>query len=615
MGSSTTPVSPRRRVRAVAAIGAFALVAAGALTAGTAAQAAVSHTVTFDYAPGAQSWVVPAGVTSLAMTVTGGSGGAGGGTNGGAGGAGSVVTGTLAVSAGQTLAITVGDAGTSAYRLETGDSGYDSAQAGAPGVGGLGWTDGGEGGHGSLLSRSGGGGGGSTAVVVDGGTADAIVAAAGAGGGGRGVVGFCFGGDGGAAGQAGHAPRDDSALPGDPEFHLHCLAEGAGGVLNDSDDGDGTNGGSVFFLGGGGGGGGASVFGDGLSGGEGGHAGALFAFDDSDPATPDGATGIQNSIVGLGGGGGGGAGGGTAVGALTDATQSLSAGGAGSVVISYAVSYATSTSVAVTPASPVYGAELTATVTVANLTSSAVPAGTVTVMVDGATVGAALPLVDGVAVLPIAGGVLGGGAHAVTASYLPADASEFQPSDGGTSTTIARAPTTTNLVATPTSVATGGGVSLLATVYGNLAGDIPVAVSGQATALAAVVPAAPTGTVAFYAGSTLLGTTALAQNGTATLSITPTVTETVRAVYSADVNYSASTSADVTVTVAAAPPTPTPTPTPVPVVPAGLANTGLDAAAPLPWALGLLALGLLAATAAVLIRRRRTPATPPTPKD
>ncbi|MBK9486927.1 MAG: hypothetical protein IPO01_17615 [Chitinophagaceae bacterium] len=75
-------------------------------------------TTTFNFTGGAQTFTVPAGVTSINFTALGAEGGAGAnGTNnggtvaGGAGGKGSRATGTLAVTPGQVLNIFVGGAG------------------------------------------------------------------------------------------------------------------------------------------------------------------------------------------------------------------------------------------------------------------------------------------------------------------------------------------------------------------------------------------------------------------------------------------------------------------------------------------------------------------------
>ncbi|MFB2597529.1 Ig-like domain-containing protein [Herbiconiux sp. P17] len=565
--------------RSVAGGGVFALVAGGLFFgagAGAANAALPQAPVEFTVPGSVDSWTVPAGVTSVQLTLNGASGGRGGGTNGGAAGVGATLTGTLAVTEGDELEVHVGEAGTDGYRLEPGDDGYDGPSDGDAGVGGQGWTEGGEGGHGSFFARSGGGGGGSTAVVVNGDTANAIVAAAGAGGGGRGVFGFCFGGDAGDAGEAGHAPRDDDALPGDPEFGLHCLGEGDGGVLNWSDDGDGTNGQDIdFLLGGGGGGGGASVFGDGVSGGQGGRAGTLVEAPDGNPATPPGTTGIEDGTIGLGGGGGGGAGGGgsSTVG-LENTSTGLAALGDGSVTIVYSIEYATATSIAILPASPVFADDLTVTVTVENLTTADLPTGTVELMI-GTDTPLSAPVVDGQAVFTLTA-PYPAGTHTVSAAFVPDDISPYAASSSETTLTIAKAPTTTTLVVDPASVRSGSSARLTATV-------------GSATDVV------PTGTVAFYRGTQHLGDATLTAAGTASLSVTTTGTGTgqITARFLGDPNFLASTSAAVTLTVTAAP-----------VAPAALANTGFSVNDVLPWAIALLLAGALAFGIGTILRAR-----------
>lgn len=152
---------------------------------------------------GDSSWTVPAGVCQIEVTLAGGAGGAGGadGGTGGAGGLGAVVVGTLAVTAGQSLALTVGGAGgdsTSGWVpfASSGASGLAPAAVdGNAGVGGVG----GGGAGGSGLGAGGGGGGGASSIAAAG--TSLVVAGGGGGGGADGPAGV--GGPGGAAGLAG----------------------------------------------------------------------------------------------------------------------------------------------------------------------------------------------------------------------------------------------------------------------------------------------------------------------------------------------------------------------------------------------------------------------------
>ncbi len=121
-------------------------------------------TTTFNFTGGAQTFTVPAGVSSINITTLGAEGGAGAtggdGATGGAGGRGSRATGTLAVTPGQVLTIFVGGAG------------------GAPTAG---FNGGGTGGN----ANSGGGGGASDVRFPGASSADRILVAGGGGGGGR----------------------------------------------------------------------------------------------------------------------------------------------------------------------------------------------------------------------------------------------------------------------------------------------------------------------------------------------------------------------------------------------------------------------------------------------
>src|SRR6266478_2223693 len=94
------------------------LVVVGALVAIAFGAVSASATTTeFKYTGAEQTFVVPAGVTTVNVTGTGGAGGTGetrpGSTSpAGAGGRGGVVNGNLSVTAGQTLYVEVGPNGT-----------------------------------------------------------------------------------------------------------------------------------------------------------------------------------------------------------------------------------------------------------------------------------------------------------------------------------------------------------------------------------------------------------------------------------------------------------------------------------------------------------------------
>jgi hypothetical protein len=251
-----------------------ALLCVGALTACTGADAAdlrddlaapAPQTVAYTGAP--VTVTVPAGVSSVLIEATGGSGGAGASETSGAcptdpamhpGGNGATVTGTVAVTPGQTVEIAVGGAGRTKGCAGATDSagGWGDPDGSSPG--GAGRT----GYSGTQLAS--GGGGGATDVSLDGG----FVLSAGGGGGGGGD-GIDEGGDGGAAGQtpaAGHGGKGPGAGGG-----------GRGGSNSGNPAGSGGHGGWSGGEGGGGGGGvsaGAGGGGGQVGGGGGGGGGA-----------------------------------------------------------------------------------------------------------------------------------------------------------------------------------------------------------------------------------------------------------------------------------------------------------------------------------------------------
>jgi hypothetical protein len=261
------------------------------------AGAAETRSASFTEA-GEHQFVVPAGVTSVQVTLVGGNGGQG--VAFAPGGSGDTVTATLAVSPGETL-----------YGEVAGD-GYSAEVPTLGGLGGFG--GGGEGGGDGGFGIRGGGGGGASDLRTCPATPPAscggqstlasrlIVAAGGGGGAGNGLEpSSTQGGGGGAAHFPGTAGAKDGSSdvggsgggagiagaggqPGSPSGGcsggMECPASGQLGV-------GGAGGGG--FLGGGGGGGGGGLFGGGGGGGGAGHE-------------------ISVGHVGSGGGGGGGGG-------------------------------------------------------------------------------------------------------------------------------------------------------------------------------------------------------------------------------------------------------------------------------------------------------------------
>lgn len=209
-------------------------------------------TYIFDYTGGTQSFVVPAGVTSVLIHRMWGAGGAAGTrkpaglSDASPGSAGGHITGQLVVTPGETLTLLVGGGGQQDNDGTTSAGGYGGGGVGAGG------------------GNQGGGGGGGRSAILRGVTE--LLTAHGGGGGPSVYTGGRDGGNGtdsvgGVAGSnsGGAAPTDGSALQG-----------GNGG----GPDGTGGGGGGGYYGGGGGGGSGA---GGGFGGNGGSYTGATGA--------------------------------------------------------------------------------------------------------------------------------------------------------------------------------------------------------------------------------------------------------------------------------------------------------------------------------------------------
>ena len=222
-----------------------------------------------------ESWVVPAGVTSIDVVLVGGSGGAG--ENGPAGGAGHRVEGTLAVEPGDTLFLNVGGNGGTAGLVPgciPGAAAFNGGAAGGSGLGELpgigtscGWDAGGGGGATDIRSESradpttlgsrliiaaGGGGGGGGAGSGGGGSAESNGVSTGGSGGGAGTS---TGGGSPGTGHAGGGNGADGAvgLGGNGGQGIRAGGGGGGGLY-------GGGGGGASNNGSGAGGGGGSSF-------------------------------------------------------------------------------------------------------------------------------------------------------------------------------------------------------------------------------------------------------------------------------------------------------------------------------------------------------------------
>jgi uncharacterized repeat protein (TIGR01451 family) len=261
-------------------------------------------TCSFSWTGAAQTFKVPAGVSSLDVTAIGAAGGASGGIAGGQGA--SVEDAALPVSAGQALTVIVGGLGSDGA-LRNGGAG------GSPGGGGAG----GDYPTGSPNDGGDGGGGGGFSGLLDPSSTPAtpLVIAGGGGGGGRGE-GTGGPGDTGSGG----GPGGSSVILGEP------ASESGGGGGGTSTQGGTFGLGSTLFEGGDG------VAGSSLAGGQGGAAG---------PFDGNSGGGGGGGYYGGGGGGGGatgiagGGGGGSSYGTPA-LTNEQSAGGPASVTITYA---------------------------------------------------------------------------------------------------------------------------------------------------------------------------------------------------------------------------------------------------------------------------------------
>ena len=301
---------------------------------------AAPQTETFEFSGAPEDFVVPEGVCSLTVDAFGAEGGVG--ADGNVAGLGGQATATIEVTPGETLVVTVGEAG--------GDAQQGSKGPGVIGEGGFnGGADGG-----SIAGQSPGGGGGGASDVRQGGDGlDARVVVAGGGGGSGGDSGLVPGapaegsapegggpsptrGSGGDGGGTTGTDGEDSGFGSAGGSGGTQSAGGAGGVTDPSaqpgTSGDGGVGGDGDFSNDSGGGGGGGFFGGGGGAGDTGVEESPGA--DADVlASPEGIGQSTDD----GGGGGGGSGFGPAGVAFGTGVQS----GNGLVTITYDTEAAT----------------------------------------------------------------------------------------------------------------------------------------------------------------------------------------------------------------------------------------------------------------------------------
>ena len=222
------------------------------------AAAAAPQYVTYSSTNVAQSVAVPTGVTSVTITALGGAGGQG--ISDGSTGAGALAIGTLSVTPGQQLLVSVGAKGGNATYTD------DDAQGGWGGMG----ASGGTGNAQSDTLRNSGAGGGATSVQLADGTP--IIVAGGGGGAGNntpasgGNAGSSLtGGDGGEGGgyptgpYGGKGHGGANSVPNGENGHSGSGLGGSGGGGGGGVNGGTAGGGAGVADGGGGGGAGSSM--------------------------------------------------------------------------------------------------------------------------------------------------------------------------------------------------------------------------------------------------------------------------------------------------------------------------------------------------------------------
>jgi hypothetical protein len=225
------PITQWLRALGVAAAG-LALVA-GALVVLPSLAAASTTTVSFSYTGSAQSWTVPAGVSSITVDMAGGAGA--GYPTLGPGGSGGRVQGSVVVSPGEVLEVYVGGEG---EFFAGGVNGSSGEYGGGSGAAGRGNGDGA------------GGGGAASALVIASGTPLAIAAG---GGGGTEYAGVDGGADGGLTGGAGGGGYLGGAGGTQSSGGAGNGNGGAGAICAQNDCSGGGGGGGGYYGGNGGG--------------------------------------------------------------------------------------------------------------------------------------------------------------------------------------------------------------------------------------------------------------------------------------------------------------------------------------------------------------------------
>jgi hypothetical protein len=448
-------------------------------------------TASYAYTGSAQTFTVPANISSATFSVQGAQGGFTRFTS--VPGGGGSVTGTLAVTAAATFTLVVGQAGATG-----GDVTYGGG--GATGLGG--YLGSGGGGSfvfdstGQLLIAAGGGGG----AGVDGRACGQSFLQAGGPGGGAGMV----GGD----GQGGCYPGETVATGGG----LSSVGVAGHGRFGNGADGAGPASNSLPGAGGDGGGPSATDVYRGGGGGGGYYGGGGGAYAQSGAG---GSGYVTNAATDV---------------ASTSGTHT----GDGTIEVSWSQ---LPTTVVLSTASTGYGQAVHAHATVTSSSGSA--PGSVQFSVDGSAVGSPVSVtattVGAVATSPdltdSGGNPLARGSHSVLAQFTPDDAVTYAGSEDTSSQLIGRAASTTtvgvganSLTATVAAVVPSAGTptgNVRFSVAGHLVGTAALS-SGVATLSYHLPTGAPKTVAAAYAGNTLF-----TGSSASTARVDPSITATL----------------------------------------------------------------------------------------
>jgi polygalacturonase/sugar lactone lactonase YvrE len=180
--------------------------------------------------------------------------------------------------------------------------------------------------------------------------------------------------------------------------------------------------------------------------------------------------------------------------------------------------------------SSVYGSANSSKVTVS--AASGTPTGTVQFVIDGANSGTPVAITSGAASYTLP--VLTAGSHTISATYS-GDATFAAATVSGISITVTKQGSTTTLALSATSINPGQSVTFTATIAGATSG-------------------APTGSVTFLDGTTVLGTSVIASGKAVyTTSALLSGSHTITANYSGDTNFNVSSVASATNALTVAP--------------------------------------------------------------